>query len=171
MKTRIVASLAIALAALTLWQTMWRRVYAQATPVTIPFVSGIVDSGATAEGGINIFIRQSDSTYTNLQFGLSSPHAFMSSMSSLTQLLSSGLQTLFAAPAGPAGVGLQSQTRAVADLDHTWQESLPPPDGQRVSRAFFTARRMEPVSWRERFWWRQPPTRGGLRCSCGPLLS
>jgi uncharacterized protein (TIGR03437 family) len=38
-------------------------------------------------------------------------------MSALTQVLTGGLKTLAAAPAGPAGVGRQSQLFAIADLD------------------------------------------------------
>ncbi len=41
----------------------------------------------------------------------------MSALSALTQLLSPGLKNLAAAPAGPAGVGPQSQVLAFADLD------------------------------------------------------
>src|SRR5690348_2113790 len=116
MKVRSVAILAGIVGALLLVRiVIWPRIRAASNPVVVPFAQGL--SIHSESGAVDLFVRQTDGTYADLEFGISGIHALLSSVSSLNQLLSAGLKNLAAGPAGPAGVGRQSQVLAIADLD------------------------------------------------------
>src|SRR5580704_10477814 len=95
-----------------------RSVHAQSASPTIPFLDGL--QGQSTETGVeSAFVRQTNGTYVNLQFSTARPFSLVSPLSTVTGLLAEGLKNLAAAPAGPAGVGLQSQTYAIGYLADT----------------------------------------------------
>ena len=114
MKYRFTALVIVLAAVLTV--IAWREIHAQPSPVVIPFNDGLLIQNVP--GSDNLFVRQTGGAYTSLQFGVTQhPFALMTAISALTQLLSAGVKNLAAAPAGPVGVGRQSQPLAFADLD------------------------------------------------------
>ncbi len=81
-----------------------------------PFLGGI--NGRAANSGVDdsVFIRGANGAYINVLFTSGLPFTLVSPVSALTPLISAGVKALAAAPAGPKGVGLQSQYYAVAYL-------------------------------------------------------
>ena len=67
----------------------------------------------------SVFIRGANGAYVNVRFTASAPYTLASPVSTLLPLISAGVKTLAAAPAGPAGIGLQSQYYAVAYLGNS----------------------------------------------------
>ncbi len=94
----------------------WPEVHAQ-PPGVIPFVEGIAIQGYSA-ASIAFFARQTSGAYTMLRFAATAPNSLLSPMGAFLQLLSGGSKSLLDAPAGPAGVGRQSQAIAGTDLDN-----------------------------------------------------
>jgi uncharacterized protein (TIGR03437 family) len=85
------------------------------TQAANPFLEGI--EGQSGKSGVgSIFIRSTSGAYINVQFSSSAPYTLVSPASTLIPLISAGVKALGAAPAGPAGVGLQSGSYAVAYL-------------------------------------------------------
>jgi uncharacterized protein (TIGR03437 family) len=92
-------------------------VHAQPAPAVIPFADGLsIQAGSLAE--VTIFVRQGNNTYVGLRVSTTPPYPLLSSATVAAQLLSEGLANLFAAPAGPSGVGRASQFVAAVDLNN-----------------------------------------------------
>jgi uncharacterized protein (TIGR03437 family) len=122
MKHRFAAFLTRAVV-MVVWQAVaLRTVHSQPAPAVIPFADGL--SIPVAPGSITLFIREVDGTYVGLRYGLTPPYAFLGPMSVVTQLLSEGLKNLAAAPAGPTGVGRQSQALAGAYLGDSFTAAI-----------------------------------------------
>lgn len=119
MKHRVTAlMIAMAVVLLVGGAMVWRTVRAQSSLATVPFAEGISVNSFGGTGGATLWFRKADQTYVSLQFSVAQPYSLLTSVSTLTGLLSGGLNSLFATPRGPAGVGLQSQLGAAADLDN-----------------------------------------------------
>jgi uncharacterized repeat protein (TIGR01451 family) len=71
---------------------------------------------AFSSSGITLLVRQPDSTYTQLRFGITPPYGLLSSIESLAKFLSGGAEAALTLPAGPANVGLASQYAALGDF-------------------------------------------------------
>ncbi len=91
--------------------------YTASAQAANPFVDGI--NGRAPQGVQAMFAREINGTYVDIQFDSAAPYSLVSPVSTVAQLLSEGLQNLAAAPAGPTGVGLQSQQFAPAYLTGT----------------------------------------------------
>ncbi len=116
MKHRLAACLITVAALLIVWQAIaCQTVYAQAAQAVIPFADGL--SIPDIPGTETLFARGINGAYVRLEVSSEAPYSLLSSASVVLQLLSGGLQNLLAAPAGPAGVGRQSQAFAVAELN------------------------------------------------------
>ena len=77
---------------------------------TTPFIAGMSSSG------VSLLVRQGDSTYSLLGFGIGAPYNLFTSMASLSTIISTGAQALAAMPAAPPNVGISSQVAALADF-------------------------------------------------------
>jgi len=116
MKHRLAACLITVAVVLIVWQAIaGRTVYAQAAPAVNPFADGL--SIPDISGTETLFARDINGAYVRLEVNSEAPYSLLRSTSTVLQLLSGGLQNLLAAPAGPAGVGRQSQAFAVAVLN------------------------------------------------------
>jgi hypothetical protein len=102
-------------------QAFWESVFApkvvsavrnQAALPTVPFAEALSFQLSPAQAPI--FGRRADGTYINLEFQPTTPFSLLSPMSDVTQWVAGGANAVFGAPAGPAGVGLQSQTCATS---------------------------------------------------------
>jgi uncharacterized protein (TIGR03437 family) len=114
MKCRCASFLTRAAIVLIAWQAIASSaVQAQPAPAVIPFADGISFSGSVSPN-TTVFARQIDGAYISLVFNSNPPYALLSPASAILQLLSGGLQNLADAPAGPAGVGRQSQAFAAS---------------------------------------------------------
>lgn len=78
----------------------------QAPSIKVPFATA--PTLGTSGANVSIFVRLLAGSYVSLAYGFSSPHALVTGVAAVAQLISEGPQ-LVAAPAGPANVGRASQ--------------------------------------------------------------
>ena len=84
----------------------------------------------------SIFGRQVNGAYIRFEYQPTVPFALLSPVSDVAQWVSAGSSSVFNAPAGPAGVGLQSQDCAVSTVGADGWEVIACADGSAVSASF-----------------------------------
>ena len=81
-----------------------------------PFFTTPSLSAFSSSSGITLLVRQPDSKYAQLRFGVTPPYGMLSSLESLAGIVSGGTKFSMATPPGPANVGLASQYVAIGDF-------------------------------------------------------